>query len=112
MIISLLKETDFNYRFYWILFAIVGLLLPINAPAEYWGESIKNTIFILGFFRLMVTANISWLVNSGILIWGLKPGDKLIAFFDTLSLLFKLFYKMPKSHMSVRIDNDGLHTVS
>ncbi|XP_001599579.1 acyl-CoA Delta(11) desaturase [Nasonia vitripennis] len=78
--------------FYWLLFPVVGLLLPINAPAEYWGESIKNTVFILGFFRLAVTTNFSWLVNSAMLVWGLKPGDKFPADDNTIFLLNKSYW--------------------
>lgn len=63
-------------RLYWIFFPFLGLLLPMNAPAEYWEESIMNSIFILGFLRLAVSYQISCLVNSAMLIWGLKPGDK------------------------------------
>lgn len=78
--------------FYWILFPVVGLLLPINAPAEYWGESIRNTIFILGFFRLAVLANISWLVNSAKLVWGLNAGDKYPVDDNTIFLLSKSYW--------------------
>ncbi|XP_066580889.1 acyl-CoA Delta-9 desaturase [Prorops nasuta] len=63
-------------KFYWILFIIFGLLLPVNTPAEYWGESLKTSIFILCFFRLAVTCNIAWLINSAMLVWGLEPGAK------------------------------------
>ncbi|XP_046629802.1 acyl-CoA Delta-9 desaturase [Neodiprion virginianus] len=63
-------------RFYWIIMPIFGLLLPINAPVEYWGESVMNSIFILGFLRFALTVNVSWLINSANLIWGLKPGQK------------------------------------
>ncbi|XP_058810675.1 acyl-CoA Delta-9 desaturase isoform X2 [Phymastichus coffea] len=78
--------------FYWLLFPIVGLLLPINAPAEYWGESIRNAVFILGFFRLAVLCNFSWLVNSSMLIWGLKPGDKYPPEDNTIFLLSKSYW--------------------
>lgn len=63
-------------RFYWLLFIIFGVLLPINAPIEYWNESFANSWLIIGAARLLVTTNISWLVNSAALIWGLKKGDK------------------------------------
>ncbi|XP_014231255.1 acyl-CoA desaturase [Trichogramma pretiosum] len=78
--------------FYWPMFIVIGLLLPINAPAEYWGESIKNTVFILGFFRLAVTTNLSWLVNSAMLIWGLKPGDKFPSDDNTIFILNKSYW--------------------
>lgn len=83
----------------------------MNTPAEYWGESLLNSVFILGFLRLAITVNLAWLINSAALIWGLKPGDKLIAIFHTGSLLFRLFFRMPISHGTVMIDNRGLRTL-
>lgn len=62
--------------FYWILFIIFGLLLPINAPLEYWDESMANSFLIIGAARLMITTHISWLVNSALLVWGLEKGAK------------------------------------
>ncbi|XP_015589808.1 acyl-CoA Delta(11) desaturase [Cephus cinctus] len=78
-------------RLYWPLFVIVGLLLPINAPAEYWDESIKNSVFILGFARLAITLNLSWLVNSAMHIWGMNPGDKYPADDNTVFILHKSY---------------------
>ncbi|XP_014206701.1 acyl-CoA Delta(11) desaturase [Copidosoma floridanum] len=78
--------------FYWILFPVVGLLLPINAPAEYWDETIPNSLLILGFFRLSVTTNISWLVNSAALVWGLKPGDKYPVDENSIFLINKSYW--------------------
>ncbi|XP_011637431.1 acyl-CoA Delta(11) desaturase [Pogonomyrmex barbatus] len=63
-------------KFYWILFILFGFLLPINIAIEYWNESTINSFLIIGAARLMITTNISWLVNSALLIWGLKKGDK------------------------------------
>jgi len=63
-------------KLYWILFIVFGLLLPINAPVEYWGESLANSFLIIGAARLMITTNISWLVNSALLVWGLEKGAK------------------------------------
>ncbi|KAJ8675171.1 hypothetical protein QAD02_010957 [Eretmocerus hayati] len=91
-------DVDYNYFiwvqrwFYWVVFIVFGLLLPINAPVEYWGDSIKNSIFIVGFFRLAVTAHISWLVNSALLVWGLKPGDKFPPDDNTIFLLNKSYW--------------------
>ncbi|XP_034944315.1 acyl-CoA desaturase [Chelonus insularis] len=73
-------ETDgyvwFQRTFYWPLFIIVGLLLPINAPAEYWGESIGHSVLVLGFFRLLILRNMCWLIHSGGHIWALQPHEK------------------------------------
>lgn len=92
------------------LFLIVGILLPINAPAEYWSESIGVTIFVIGFLRLAVLLNVSWLVNSAMLIWGLKSHEKLKSIIDTTSLLFTLFFDRPRSHATVVIDSQGIYT--
>lgn len=97
------------YRFYIPLFIIFGLLLPINAPAEYWGESIVTSFFVIGFLRLAVLLNISWLINSATHIWSLKPQDKLKSIFDTYSLLFKLFVHRPQNHGTVVIDRQGIY---
>lgn len=68
-----------------------------------------NSVFILGFLRLVVACQMSWMVNSAMLIWGLKPGDKLGSIYDTLNLFFTLvFFKLPKSHGTIVIDGDGV----
>ncbi|XP_029664649.1 acyl-CoA Delta(11) desaturase [Formica exsecta] len=63
-------------KFYWILFIVFGLLLPMNVPIEYWNESMTYSFLIIGAARLMITTNIAWLVNSALLIWGLERGAK------------------------------------
>lgn len=98
------------FRFYWPLFLIFGILLPINAPAEYWGESIANSVLVLGFLRFAVLSNMTWLIHSGILIWGLKPHEKLKSILDTYTLLFKLFIYKPRSHSTVVIDDQGVYS--
>ncbi|KAK2575056.1 hypothetical protein KPH14_008796 [Odynerus spinipes] len=63
-------------RFYWVLYIFVTILFPINVPIAYWNESLVVSIFLAGILRLVIACNISWLVNSAILVWGLKPTDK------------------------------------
>lgn len=99
----------FICSFYWPLFLIFGLILPLNAPLEYWNESLIETILITGFLRFAITINISWLINSALLIWNIKEGEKLMHISDTISLLYKLFFKMPRSHDTVVINNSGVH---
>lgn len=48
-------------------------------------------------------------MNSAFLVWNIKEGEKLIHISDTISLLYKLFFKMPQSHGTVIIDNNGIH---
>ncbi|OAD56188.1 Acyl-CoA desaturase 1 [Eufriesea mexicana] len=79
-------------KFYWPIFIIFGLILPLNAPLEYWDESMTETILIAGLLRFAITANASWLVNSARLVWSLQQ-QKLMLFSDTCSLLYKLTSK-------------------
>ncbi|TGZ53154.1 acyl-CoA Delta-9 desaturase-like [Temnothorax longispinosus] len=62
-------------KFYWIFF-LLGLLVPVYVTIEYLDESYINSFLIIGAARLLITTNISWLVNSALLVWGLKKGDK------------------------------------
>ncbi|GAB1864918.1 Acyl-CoA Delta(11) desaturase [Camponotus japonicus] len=87
-------------KFYWVLFIVFGLLLPINVPMEYWGESLVNTFLIIGATRLMITTNISWLVNSALLVWGLERGAKYpvddnSVFFLSKSYWLNYHYQLP-----------------
>lgn len=70
------------YRFYWVLF-IISFLLTVNVPIHYWDESVLNAFFVIGAARFVITTNIVWLVNSALLIWGLKKGDRLDILFHS-----------------------------
>lgn len=96
------------HRIYWPLFLIFGLILPLNAPLEYWDESMTETILITGVLRFAITVNVSWLVNSARLVWSME-GKKLIQISDFFNLLYKLFFKIPKSHGTVMINYDGIN---
>ncbi|KAK9884979.1 hypothetical protein WA026_009211 [Henosepilachna vigintioctopunctata] len=66
----------FQYKYYWFLFVIITLLLPVNAPAEYWGESIINAVTIAGFVRLSLIFQTCMLIHSATKCLGLSPGEK------------------------------------
>lgn len=51
-------------------------LLPINAPCEYWGETITTSLMVVGWFRYALTLHSTWLIHSAVSIWDLKPGEK------------------------------------
>lgn len=97
------------YRFYWILFIVLGFALPVNVPVEYWGESWVNSLLVIGATRLVVTTHVAWLVNSALLVWGLKRGDRLMSAFYNILHYYRLLAYMPKSHTTVIIDRDGIH---
>lgn len=63
-------------RLYWVFAILLGILLPINAPMEYWAESGFNAVFIVGFLRITLSLHMVWLINSANILWGLDPLDK------------------------------------
>ncbi|GLV44231.1 uncharacterized protein CBL_12473 [Carabus blaptoides fortunei] len=81
----------FQRKFYWLLMPIVCFLLPINAPMEYWGDSMFSATCVVGILRFVITHHIAQLIHSAIHIWGLKPDDKYPA--DTM-----LVFILTKSH--------------
>ncbi|XP_044262143.1 acyl-CoA Delta-9 desaturase [Tribolium madens] len=70
------KIVMFQKKYYWFLFVIVTLLLPINAPVEYWDETILNSFFILGWLRLGISYHLRLLIHSGINIFDFKQTDR------------------------------------
>lgn len=86
----------FQKRFYWILYGILFLLLPLNAPLEYWDDSVLCTIFIIGFVRYALVLHASWLLESGVCVWGLKEGEKYPPDSNTVFLVNRTFW--PEYH--------------
>lgn len=66
----------FQDKFYWPIFIICGIILPLNAPLEYWDESMTETIMITGILRFAITMNVSSLIHSAPNVWGVA-GNKL-----------------------------------
>lgn len=62
--------------FYWFMIIPITYLISISIPMEYWNETLLNSICIMGFLRLLINSSVSRMVNSAILVWGLKRGDK------------------------------------
>ncbi|KAJ8932833.1 hypothetical protein NQ318_009715 [Aromia moschata] len=69
-------------QWYPVLYFLFVLLLPINAPAEYWGENIYASIFIAGWFTYAVQLQLAWLIHSATRIWGLRPGENVLLDFE------------------------------
>ncbi|KAG6460182.1 hypothetical protein O3G_MSEX011821 [Manduca sexta] len=66
----------FQKKIYWLLYIILFLLLPLNAPLEYWDDSVLSAVFVIGFLRYFIVLHAAWLIESAICVWGLKPGQK------------------------------------
>lgn len=98
-------------RFYWILYAIFFVLLPINAPLEYWGDSVQAALFVAFSLRYLIVLNVSWLINSAHFIWGLdkryKPSDSNMIFLVTKSYWPQYHYLLPWDYQTGEFGNYG-----
>lgn len=98
-------------RFYWILYLIFFVLLPINAPLEYWDDSIQAALFVAFSLRYLIVLNISWLITSAHFIWGLdkkhKPSDSNMIFLVTKSYWPQYHYLLPFDYQTGEFGNYG-----
>ncbi|XP_075225189.1 acyl-CoA Delta-9 desaturase-like [Lycorma delicatula] len=95
----------YQKKLYWIIMPIVSLLLPFNAPVEYWNESILVSIFVVGFLRITILLHCAWLINSAFIVWGLDPLNKRatdtnLIFVVTKSLWPQYHYILPWDYKS------------
>lgn len=103
----------FSFRFYWILYLIFFVLLPINAPLEYWDDSIQAALFVAFSLRYLIVLNVSWLITSAHFIWGLdkkhKPSDSNMIFLVTKSYWPQYHYLLPFDYQTGEFGNYGKH---
>ncbi|XP_055324506.1 acyl-CoA Delta-9 desaturase [Sitodiplosis mosellana] len=105
------KIVMFQKKFYWILYLIFFVLLPINAPLEYWDDSIQAALFVTFSLRYLIVLNISWLITSAHFIWGLdkkhKPSDSNMIFLVTKSYWPQYHYLLPFDYQTGEFGNYG-----
>ncbi|XP_063243802.1 acyl-CoA Delta-9 desaturase-like [Bacillus rossius redtenbacheri] len=65
----------FQKKYYLVLMPLCCFVLPTLLPMYGWGESFRNTWFVVVMFRYSWTLNMTWLVNSAAHMWGSKPYD-------------------------------------
>lgn len=82
----------FQKRWYNFMYPILVLLLPINAPCEYWGETIATSLMVVGWLRYALTLHSTWLLHSASNIWDLKPGEKYPADTNLVFLITKTYW--------------------
>jgi hypothetical protein len=57
---------------------ILCILLPWNAPVEYWNESIITALLVVIFLRCTVALHCAMLINTAVYVWGIADGDKYV----------------------------------
>lgn len=101
----------FQKRFYWILYIILFVLLPINAPLEYWDDTVQAAIFVAFSLRYLIVINVAWLINSAHFIWALdknhKQSDSNMVFIVTKSYWPQYHYLLPFDYQSGEFGNYG-----
>ncbi len=100
-------------RFYWILYFVFFVLLPINAPLEYWNDSVQAAIFVAFSLRYLIVLNVAWLINSAHFIWGLdkrfKPSDSNMIFLVTKTNWPQYHYLLPWDYQTGEFGSYGKH---
>ena len=101
----------FSSRFYWVLYFFLHVLLPINAPLEYWGDTIPAAIFVTFSLRYLIVLNVCWLINSAHFVWGLnknfKPSDSNMIFIITKSYWPQYHYLLPRDYQTGEFGDYG-----
>ncbi|CAD6992218.1 (11Z)-hexadec-11-enoyl-CoA conjugase [Ceratitis capitata] len=105
------KVVMFQKKYYWVLYFFLHVLLPVNAPLEYWGDSIAAATFVAFSLRYLIVLNVCWLINSAHFIWGLdknfKPSDSNSVFFITKSYWPQYHYLLPNDYQSGEFGDYG-----
>ncbi|CAK1579265.1 unnamed protein product [Parnassius mnemosyne] len=66
----------FQKKYYYPLYMIFALFIPVWVPIQYFGETFWNSLLVCYFFRYLLELNGAWLVNSAAHLYGTRPYDK------------------------------------
>ncbi|XP_030559149.1 acyl-CoA Delta(11) desaturase [Drosophila novamexicana] len=94
----------FQKRYYVLLYIGLNVLLPVNTPFQYFGETLSVSTFVGFWLRNLIVLNVGNLVNSAHFIWsihkGFKPTDSNSIFFITKSFWPQFHYLLPHDYQS------------
>lgn len=101
----------FQKKFYWVLYLVFFVLLPVNAPLEYWDDTVQAAIFVAFSLRYIIVINVAWMINSSHLLWGLnkdvKQSDSNLIFIITKSYWPQYHYLVPWDYQTGEFGNYG-----
>ncbi|XP_013139663.1 PREDICTED: acyl-CoA desaturase-like [Papilio polytes] len=66
----------FQKKYYYPLYVIFALFIPVWVPIQYFGETFLNSLLVCYFLRYLFQVNGTWLVNSAAHLYGTRPYDK------------------------------------
>ncbi|KAL7728090.1 hypothetical protein ACLKA6_002236 [Drosophila palustris] len=98
------KIVMFQKRFYALFYIALNVLLPLNTPFQYYGETLGVSMFVGFWLRNLIVLNVGNLVNSSHFVWGIqkdfKPTDSNSIFFITKSFWPQFHYLLPNDYQS------------
>ncbi|XP_069699840.1 acyl-CoA Delta-9 desaturase [Periplaneta americana] len=102
----------FQKRYYWLLMPVLFILLPWNAPVEYWNESIMTSMLVAILLRCTIAIECSMLINTAIHVWnigeeGKAKDDGNLQFFVTKSYWPEYHYMVPWDYKTGEFGNYG-----
>jgi stearoyl-CoA desaturase (delta-9 desaturase) len=79
----------FQKKYYLLMVPLITFIMPTLIPMYFWGESLRNSWYIMVAFRYTWSLNVTWCINSFAHTVGMKPFDKNITPTDcALTALF------------------------
>ncbi|KAH8308164.1 hypothetical protein KR059_007488 [Drosophila kikkawai] len=94
----------FQKRFYVLLYIFLNVLLSVNTPFQYFGDSISSSMFVGFWLRSLIVINLGNLVHSSHFIWsihkGFRPTDSNSIFLITKSYWPQYHYLLPRDYQS------------
>ncbi|KAH8359575.1 hypothetical protein KR093_007602 [Drosophila rubida] len=104
----------FQKRFYVIMYIVLNVLLPMNTPFQYFGQTFGVAMFVGFWLRSLIVLSVGDLVNSAHFVWGthkdFKPTDSNSIFFITKTFWPQFHYLLPKDYQSGEFGNYGKDT--
>ncbi|CAG4945659.1 unnamed protein product [Colias eurytheme] len=70
------KLITFQRKYYFYIFAVSSVLIPVGVPYYFFGEPFLTSLLVCFFARYVVQLNGTWLVNSAAHLYGTRPYDK------------------------------------
>ncbi|KAB0796845.1 hypothetical protein PPYR_10906 [Photinus pyralis] len=107
----------FQKRYYWILYALIMVILPLYVPLKFWHETFICTAFIVVWMRHGLILHLSWLIYSASTVLGLKKGERYPLDTNAIFLIKKKFwlqyhYLVPWDYQTGEFGNYGVDYVS
>lgn len=66
----------FQYYYFYHLFIVLGIAIPVLVPVAFWSESLYTSFLISFVLRYLANLHTSWIINSVAHYWGFRPYDE------------------------------------